>query len=143
MGIINIIPDYAKSGIIAVNSYDEKRLIGTVLFPSVKEEKKFSNLIQLLELIEEAMDALEFPAEYSEIKSFSKESGKQSKTFISEIREVPIITGALATFRLKIIFRQNASWQGVITWVEGKQEMGFRSVYELIKLMGSALESKN
>jgi hypothetical protein len=39
-----------------------------------------------------------------------------------------------------VLFRQNASWQGSITWMEGKQEQSFRSALELIFLMNSALE---
>jgi hypothetical protein len=50
--------------------------------------------------------------------------------------------GKLATFSLRILFRQNASWQGSITWCEGRSEESFRSVLELLMLMNSALESK-
>ena len=48
-------------------------------------------------------------------------------------------TGALATFAVRLIFRQNASWQGSITWLEGEAEQSFRSVLELTLLMDSAL----
>jgi hypothetical protein len=47
--------------------------------------------------------------------------------------------GAAATFRLKILFRQNSSWQGSVTWVETGREEPFRSVLELLLLMSSAL----
>ncbi|NLW65775.1 MAG: hypothetical protein GXY26_06040, partial [Clostridiales bacterium] len=38
-------------------------------------------------------------------------------------------------------FRQNASWQGVITWAEDRREESFRSALELVFLMDSALAS--
>ena len=36
---------------------------------------------------------------------------------------------------MRIMFRQNSSWQGTVTWVDGKMEESFRSVLELIILM--------
>ena len=43
------------------------------------------------------------------------------------------------TFLVKIENCQNASWQGSITWVNGRQEQCFRSALELIKLIDGAL----
>lgn len=48
-------------------------------------------------------------------------------------------SGAVATFSMRILFRQNSSWQGSLTWIEGNQEEYFRSVLELIVLMENAL----
>lgn len=44
------------------------------------------------------------------------------------------------TFLLNIQDRQNATWQGSVTWVERNQRQNFRSALELIKLIESALE---
>lgn len=46
----------------------------------------------------------------------------------------------LATFYVRILFRQNASWQGTVLWSEGSQEERFRSALELALLLDSALE---
>ena len=46
----------------------------------------------------------------------------------------------MATFAVRVLFRQNASWQGEVTWLEGKREESFRSVLELILLMDGALQ---
>ena len=48
--------------------------------------------------------------------------------------------GELATFYIKIRFRQNSSWQGNITWREGGKTEDFRSVFELLKIIDSAFE---
>jgi len=48
-------------------------------------------------------------------------------------------TGTLGTFVVRILFRQNASWQGSVRWVEGAREESFRSVLELALLMDGAL----
>jgi len=42
----------------------------------------------------------------------------------------------------RILFRQNASWQGSVVWVEGRQEERFRSALELVLLMDSALTAQ-
>ena len=46
---------------------------------------------------------------------------------------------AIATFAVKVLFRQGANWQGKLAWTEGNTEMAFRSVLEMVKLMDSAL----
>ena len=50
--------------------------------------------------------------------------------------------GACATFTVRILFLQNASWQGSISWLEGYKEESFRSVLELLLLMDSALHTE-
>ena len=52
-------------------------------------------------------------------------------------------SGKLATFYVRILFRQNASWQGSVAWLEGGSEQRFRSVLELLLLLDSALTSVN
>jgi hypothetical protein len=47
----------------------------------------------------------------------------------------------MATFFVRIIFRQNASWQGSVLWLEGQREQRFRSALELIFLLDNALRS--
>jgi hypothetical protein len=41
---------------------------------------------------------------------------------------------------VRVLFRQNASWQGSLTWLEEGKEESFRSVLELLLLMHSALD---
>ncbi|MBO5429734.1 MAG: hypothetical protein J6A10_07205 [Peptococcaceae bacterium] len=45
----------------------------------------------------------------------------------------------LSTFKVKVLFRQGASCQGKVEWVEEGMETSFRSALELVKLMDSAL----
>ena len=50
-----------------------------------------------------------------------------------------MLTGG-ASFLIRIQFRQNASWQGTIQWLEEKKTMRFRSVLEMLSLMQEAVE---
>lgn len=43
------------------------------------------------------------------------------------------------SFVLEIKSAENHTWQGTITWIEGKKKENFRSALELIRLIDSAL----
>ncbi|MBE5893900.1 MAG: hypothetical protein E7286_11105 [Lachnospiraceae bacterium] len=45
--------------------------------------------------------------------------------------------GDKGTFLVRIQYRQNASWQGHVTWVEENKTVPFRSALELLKLIDS------
>lgn len=46
------------------------------------------------------------------------------------------------TFIIEVTDQANASWQGRVTWVNGKQKQYFRSTLELIKMIDAALETE-
>lgn len=140
---VSIILDQAKTGIICVDAYDNKLISGRLHYKNLGKEKPFDNLIQLLFLIEQAISAMAFPDAYSKIKHFSapQETPEQSPLAEQDNGEMPT-NGKLATFAIKILFKQNSSWQGTIAWVQGRKEETFRSVFEMIMLMDSALERK-
>lgn len=48
-------------------------------------------------------------------------------------------SGEQATFVVHVQFRQNATWQGSIEWLEEKRNRKFRSMLEMMKLMDEAL----
>ena len=50
--------------------------------------------------------------------------------------------GTAATFEMRVLFRQHASWQGELLWLEKNTRQSFRSVLELITLMDSALRAE-
>lgn len=45
------------------------------------------------------------------------------------------------TFVVKILDRQNATWQGEVTWVEEQKVQHFRSALELLKMIDGALDN--
>lgn len=49
--------------------------------------------------------------------------------------------GELGTFVVKVQHKQNSSWQGRITWMEKNRTLCFRSAWELLKLIVSAVET--
>ena len=49
--------------------------------------------------------------------------------------------GELGTFVVRVQHHQNGSLQGRITWTEKDQALHFRSAWELLKLIVSAVET--
>jgi len=47
------------------------------------------------------------------------------------------------SFVVEIKSQENHTWQGTITWVEGKKKENFRSALELIRLMDSTLSGES
>lgn len=49
--------------------------------------------------------------------------------------------GEIGTFIVRVQHRQNSSWQGRLTWVDQDQTVNFRSIWEMIKLIESAVDT--
>lgn len=43
-------------------------------------------------------------------------------------------------FMVQVISTQNSTWQGTVTWADGRQKKPFRSALELIRLIDSTLD---
>lgn len=128
--------------LICVDAYNNRLMEGRLLANDFNGFAHFDNVVQLLQLIQSALDRSGYPEPYMPIKDFLQ-SRKTDESEAIESADVNTAcrSGKLATFYVKIIFRQNASWQGVITWVEDRREESFRSALELIFLMNSALSA--
>ncbi|RJE47617.1 MULTISPECIES: hypothetical protein [unclassified Dehalobacter] len=48
-----------------------------------------------------------------------------------------------ASFLIRIQYRQNASWQGTIQWLEEKKTKQFRSELEMMMLINEAADKVN
>ena len=120
---------------IYIDSYDNNIPVGRFHIASDSEAQSFYGLSQLLISINNILDRENFPQAFSELRKFHS----PLKHNDSSITVTPPLKGAAATFSVRILFRQNASWQGSVKWIEGGQEEYFRSVLELIILMDDAL----
>ena len=43
------------------------------------------------------------------------------------------------TFIIEVIYTKDSTWQGKVSWVDGKKEQTFRSVMELLRLVDSVV----
>ena len=121
---------------VCIDSYENGELAGRFYNPHLEEGKSFRSLIQFLKEMEAMLDDMNFPQPFSSIRSFSSPPQPQH---MGSPPDKTVQQGRLATFAVKVIFRQNASWQGSVAWLGQGKEESFRSVLELILLIDSAL----
>ena len=127
----------AGTFLIYLDRYDEGIPSGQIYHPHTEECLHFKGLTQMLLCMEQTMDLENLPQSFHSVRSFFPFSAGFPDAADAHPR-----VGKLATFALQILFRRNASWQGSISWLEGKQRQSFRSVLELITLLNSAMEAK-
>ena len=120
--------------LVCVDQCADGDFSGRLYHPDWRDGKRFCSAMQLLLQIEALLDQVKTQQSLGAKRAFS----------LPAPGEIPFGTkapgGSRATFQLHILFRQNASWQGFVSWVEGRREESFRSVLELLLLMNSAME---
>jgi len=137
-----VVTETLKSIIICVDSYEDSLMKGYIYHASFVEGKKFDNLMQLLLIMEDILDETGFPMSTTEKRRFSAfdSVGKSGKTIVENL-DFASNRGKLASFKIRVMFRQNASWQGTIAWIECNADEPFRSVIEMLLMMDSALKA--
>ena len=112
-----------RTSIIAVDEYDSVNFCGKLYNPFLKQSVEVKSFQHLIKEIDTLMDEIGCPMSGMEKRSFKKRTQ-------SDERETHI----------RIQYRNNASWQGTVKWIEGEAEECFRSMLELFWLLDSALE---
>lgn len=97
--------------------------------------------------IDRLCDELGFPERALEPRSFT--AGRRNRPKVRRGVKIVMSTpelikksGDKGTFLVHVQYRQNASWQGQVTWVEKNKTLCFRSALELLKMIDSALDSE-
>ena len=134
------------NGVVLCVDQRKHNLIKARYYTSYESEPTFvESWDQLLFEMEHFFDEIHFPFSATNNRSFTETSPKvfydERKERIMKDEELLRKHGDLGSFIIRVQHRQNSSWQGRITWVEKNQTMLFRSVWELIKLMESALDT--
>lgn len=109
------------------------------------EALPFESADQMLFHMEELYNALNFPHPGTNERSFAplQKSGTHYTERDRIMKDEALLSkhGDLGTFIVRVQHRQNSSWQGRITWMEQDKTIHFRSIWELIKLMESAVDT--
>lgn len=129
---------------------------------------EFTSLFRMIEKMEQIFDAKKFPGAFMSLRTFGVAKGvsksevkggasngpqgvanggaKKSEVEKSEIMQESVKKvvkkdshGSKCTFEIMVRYRQNATWQGQIHWLEKNLHQNFRSVLEMLKLMDEAL----
>lgn len=109
---------------------------GRIYNPGLSGAATFTCVTQFLLRMEELLDEMRFPQPFAVARSFAPSVPEAPDTHKGKEEKA----GALATFVVRVFFRQSASWQGSVTWEETGREQSFRSVLELLLMMDGALK---
>lgn len=136
--------------LVCVDEMIDGDFYGTIWNPLYPDGQKFYGVLQMTTLMEAVFDRLSFPLQFQALRSFrpqgaeNEQKSEQKKDEEAQLYMDNLVfetkRGERATFVIQVQFRQNASWQGTITWSEKKKSQRFRSTLELIKLIDSAIE---
>lgn len=130
------------SGIVCIDSFDEYNMTGRLYHNSLSHELYFRSFMELVEQMEYIFDSLDYPQKSMELRAFpGTERVEREKVHAanSSLTHSAAARGDVATFQLRVMFRQNASWQGTVRWIEQDLSENFRSVLELLHLIDSAI----
>ena len=123
--------------LICVDSYDHCALSGRLYNPYLPNAVPFQTLMEMLLSLDKLLDEMQFPQAFVTKRQFSP---VQTDLVVNDGYSEQ--KGKVATFAVRILFRQNASWQGSVTWLETGRSESFRSALELLFLLHSALSGE-
>lgn len=126
-----------RTMLVCVDEYEAGNFSGRLNNSGLEVELKFSGVMQLLIEIDRLLDEQKFPQSFETKREFAGGGASEKRRIATDRQD-----GAVATFAVKVLFRQNASWQGTISWLDGGSEESFRSVLEMLFLINSALSAK-
>lgn len=110
---------------VAVDNYGKRRMEGRIAFAPYNEDIQFGSIFQLMEQMERL----------AVVGDGMAADGRTLLQFSGGYRG----SGHLATFAIRLLFWENATWQGLIYWREARSRLSFRSFLELVSLMDTAV----
>lgn len=129
---------------ICIDRNIDGEMVGRIFHCYDENPWPFANVVQLLQQMETFFDAISFPQAATETRSFGEtgKTGIKQLKKICEIDDVTVHRGEKGTFVAHVQYRQNATWQGTLVWVEKECRQGFTSTLEFVKLLDNALTYK-
>lgn len=131
--------------VICINGWKGQQIVGCFYHSYSGKATEFETIDQILFQLEYFFDLLNFPYAATAERTFGRQNRKadRDRKWVKTMKDKELLQkhGELGTFIVRVQHRQHSSWQGRITWVEQNKTMSFRSIWELIKLMVSAVET--
>lgn len=108
-----------------------------------REAIPFVSQVQMMLLMEEFYDRINYPQSTTRGRAMNsrKESTVMNREaeLVRDEQDLKNQVGQKASFIIRVNSRQNATWQGSVSWTEKGVTKYFRSALELLKLIDSAL----
>lgn len=136
--------NYIKNKVyLCIDAYENEIISGRFYHIGVNKKTEFVGIAQLLIEMENLYDSLNYPESSTKHRTFSKMHSDNSELLTDTEFEKESKNGKLSTFIVHVIYRQNATWQGNLTWVEESKNKTFRSDIEFIKLINNSFAKKS
>ena len=145
--------------VLCADKGSEHTLKGRFYHAYSKDPVYFENEDQLIFEMEQFFDSIHFPHPATNIRLFSeqdktlrrdsmaarefRQNGRNiigNREKVMKDQELLSRHGDMGSFIVRVQQRQNSSMQGRLTWIEKNKTVYFRSVWELIRLIDSAVE---
>ena len=126
---------------VCVDESQASEISGRLYHGYSQEPQSFENVVQLIRYMADFYDSIRFPESSVILREFTSEKRAMEELHEKsmEYQQLMEQNGICATFHIFVKYRQNATWQGTIAWMESKKIQQFRSALEMIKLMDNAL----
>ena len=121
-----------------------------------RERVLFDNEDQMMFRMEAFFESIQYPHPSTNIRTFAEMNRKsrydwakeqlhtgrwlKKRERVMDDQELLSKHGDLGSFIIRVQHRQNSSMQGRLTWVDKNKTVFFRSAWEMIRLIDSALE---
>ncbi len=143
------LPMHASHVMVCVDEIREGVVCGRAINSFLSKPIHFTGLDHLFLKLEFLYDSLQVPQPTNQVRRFARKNHALPERVLSDYPEVTefwspqktkACRGKLTTVLIRVMYRQNASWQGQAVWVEGKERVQcFRSALELLHLFQSVL----
>lgn len=133
---------------ICVDELNDHFLSGRIASQRLTGLIPFSDANHLISQLDAAMDTQQFPKAFQKLRTFSDSNTPESSQDIPVAmsagemmpeEQISALYGKKATFLLCITMRRNASWQGVVDWLDGSPRQNFNSTLEFLNTLDQHL----
>lgn len=132
------VSEHYRTSIVAVDTYSEQEFTARLFNPFYGRIVQIASFHQLLKELDKLMDEIGCPMSGMGKRSFSKNVAEVERA-VKMDEDISVPKGKIATFAIRTQYRNNASWQGNVKWLEGETDEYFRSMLDLFWLIDSAL----
>ncbi len=136
IGRMSIVHNADRYFSMGVDEYNGRSIKGVLFHGSMPNGIHYDSLLELFISMDRIFDEMGCPKQTLKMRSFP---GTKAPAYKSRECEEPRREGKLATFRICVKYRYHASWQGTISWKEGKRAEEFESELQLIMLIDQFL----
>lgn len=145
-----LLPSTVTKTLVCIDTIDSAEFGGRFYNRYLKHCAEFQGAFDFIQKMDSMFDYFEFPHSFFQYREFCSEKHpslqKPSTLNLKCYHNENIFTehkGAKMTFLIQVVTRQNATWQGMIFWVEQNHSYQFQSITELVGFLVETLFKTN